>query len=208
MTTIDLLRRYHRSQTNMIKVLRYRGYTVPDGPSPDDFCSRYSQMHLSALKKDLFMDYQTISSSHLPKILVVWLNEPKLGANIRDLYDLLKDAKRALVVVDESVTPQARETIKSLHITEKIFIDVWTLDETMIFVPDHELVPKHRICSTQEKILVFDAYGLKNGSKIPRIKTDDIMVRYLGACKDQLLEITRPSETHSGQFDLTYRLVQ
>ena len=208
------LRKYHISRMNMIKTLRFRGHPLPEGLydiSQEDFEEKYEdEANLQGVKEKMSEELIIEGTGQRQKILVIWLVDRKLGANVRDVKNKISEekAQHAIVVADEGITHQARDTIRRLRTTEKIFIDVWTLDETMIFVPDHSLVPGHRICSARERRQIFETYGLKaKERKVPHIRTDDIMVRYLGASKGHLIELRRPSETNPGQTDLSYRLV-
>lgn len=69
----------------------------------------------------------------------------------------------------------------------------------------HELVPDHVILSESEvsKVLKKIEAHLE---QLPKIKTDDPVVKSIGAKAGDVLEITRKSAT-AGKF-VTYRLVQ
>ncbi len=145
-------------------------------------------------------------------IVIKWAIEKKLGGGIRDIVNIMqrKNIKRAIIVVDEGITSTCKEILSNVRKTLRIIIDIWLLKESLIFAPDHVLVPKHRICSINEKKNVLKAYGIsvkRSKEKLPRIKTDDVMVKYLGASSKQLIEIERPSETDISCTILTYRLV-
>lgn len=194
----------------MIKTLRYRGYDISEtfDNSRDDFESMYGNLSLAEVKKCMSQEFIIDATDELPKILVVWLVDRKLGANTRDIKDALElhGSQHALVVADEGVTPQAKETLRALRATKKIYISVWTLPETMIFTPDHEYVPAHRVCTARERRKILTDYG-SSKDKLPQIQHSDIMIRYLGATKNQLIEIKRPCETYPGQFTIYYRIV-
>jgi len=206
----EILRRFYISRTNMIKTLIYRGYTISNCEMTfEEFVKTHRNKDVSDMKKSMSKG-MIFKDSKLPSIIVLWISERKLGANVRDVVDVLekKNASHALVVADEGVTPQAKETLRLLRTTKKIFIDVWTIRESMIFTPDHVLVPPHRICSVQEKKKIYTCYGLQSKEvKIPKIRHDDVMIKYLGASKGQLIEIIRPSETNATKKIISYRVV-
>jgi DNA-directed RNA polymerase subunit H (RpoH/RPB5) len=141
-------------------------------------------------------------------IMIGWYLEHRLGVGIRDTVDDManKNIKKALIVADGGMTSGCKDILKNLKIVKKITIDIMTLKESMIFVPDHVLVPQHRICTVKEKKDLFKSYGLKWKS-LPHIKSDDIMVKYLGASKSQLIEIIRKSDSDPDLYILTYRIV-
>jgi len=58
----------------------------------------------------------------------------------------------------------------------------------------HELVPKHRVLSEEEKEEVLKRYNAKL-MDLPRILVSDPVVRRLGAKPGDVIEITRKSPT-------------
>lgn len=69
----------------------------------------------------------------------------------------------------------------------------------------HSNVPKHEILSDSEIEDIFAEveYEIK---QLPKIKSDDPVVKAIGAKKGDILKITRESQT-AGTF-ITYRLVE
>ena len=74
-----------------------------------------------------------------------------------------------------------------------------------INIQDHMLVPKHEIMSEDEISEEFSDvdYDFKN---LPKIKSDDPVVKTIGAKSGNVLRITRESQT-AGVF-VTYRIVE
>ncbi len=69
----------------------------------------------------------------------------------------------------------------------------------------HSNVPKHEILSDSEISNIFKdvEYEIK---QLPKIKSDDPVVKAIGAKRGDILKITRESQT-AGTF-ITYRLVE
>jgi DNA-directed RNA polymerases I, II, and III subunit RPABC1 len=200
-------REYFLSYENMLKVVEYRGIKVEDKyhKTQEEFFEEYKDCEsVEEIKERL--SYLVFGKED--KILLCWFKERKLGPSIRIVVEYMQNenVKKALVVVDEGVTPGSKEILKNLKICEKIIIDVWTLKESMIFVPDHIYVPTHRICSVREKKNLFKNYGLMK-KNLPYITSDDIMVKYLGASKGQLIQILRVSDTNPECRIVSFRIV-
>ena len=72
-------------------------------------------------------------------------------------------------------------------------------------IQNHMLVPKHEIMSEDEISEEFSDvdYDYKN---LPKIKSDDPVVKTIGAVAGNVLRITRESQT-AGVF-VTYRIVE
>jgi len=69
---------------------------------------------------------------------------------------------------------------------------------------DHELVPTHVILSESDVEKIFKDLDFEQ-EQLPKIKSDDPVVKSIDAKKGDVLEITRRSPT-AGTF-VTYRLV-
>ena len=70
---------------------------------------------------------------------------------------------------------------------------------------EHELVPTHVILSESDIKKVFKDLDFEQ-EQLPKIKSDDPVVKAIEANKGDILEITRESPT-AGKF-ITYRLVE
>ena len=77
-----------------------------------------------------------------------------------------------------------------------------TLNKKIIL--EHELVPKHEILEDSEVELLLKKYGIKK-ENLPKILSDDPVVKAIGAKEGQVLKITRRSPT-AGKSNY-YRLV-
>ncbi len=201
------LRCLYMSWVNIIKIMRYRGYIIPKDfdLTLEEFTETYGDKSLKSIKE--YMSDELLFEHNGVTLMAVWV-EKNLGTNVQDVYEMMikKGATKALVVVETKVTSQASNILGMLRTTKRIFIDVWTMKESMIFVPDHKLVPKHRICSVKEKKRVLQQYGCRP-NEIPQIGKNDVMVKYLGAAKGQLIEIIRQTDADSKFYIKTWRCV-
>ena len=137
-----------------------------------NFSERYKDKKLSEIKREM--------SFIKENVMVIWLEESKLGTNIHDVFDkILKNkCSEVLIIADERTTSHVHLYINELKNTTRINITVWTLNETVIFAPDHELVPKHEICSEEEYRNVLSDYGI-SPKQLPKINHEDVISRYL-----------------------------
>jgi DNA-directed RNA polymerase subunit H (RpoH/RPB5) len=203
----DYLRCYHISRENALDILRFRNYNISDdyNMTREEFCEMYENMDISDIKADISNTFEKGKE----KTLITWHSEPKLGVTVRDTVKYMEenDINKAIIIVDVAVTSNCKDILKNVKITKGIIIDVWTLQESMIFSPDHMKVDPHRLLSTREKIDIMKIYG-KDKTKYPIMKPDDIMVRYLGAVKGQMVEVMKTSDTNPDYQILEYRYVR
>jgi len=69
---------------------------------------------------------------------------------------------------------------------------------------EHELVPLHEVLPEEEVSLILKKYGIAK-EQLPKILSDDPVVKAIGAKEGQVLKITRKSPTvHESIY---YRLV-
>lgn len=220
-------RSYYISYINMIKTAKYRGYDLPENVDCaldiEGFIEIYGKSSVNDMKKaisKIIFDTININYQHIinpkgdanVKMALIWHSEYKMGIGIRDVINKLEEmeVKKAMIVVDGGITPGCREILGNIRKTKSIIVDIWTLDESMLFVPDHVLVPHHEICSMSKKREVLKSYGIKLVDarvKLPNIKHNSTMVKYLGAKKGQLIKIIRPCETDPDSMMETYRIV-
>lgn len=199
-----------RSRETLLEILEDRKYAVDPELHLElqEFVDWVGQDDEKDVKEAMRLEMERPSKTKTPeKIIVLWWPVPKLATDIKNIYKEMVDESipNAIVVVDESTTPHCMAMAKRLR-SSKIYIDIYTLAETQINITKHVLVPKHEICSTAEKKKLMKDYSLTS-DQLPRIKLTDPVVKHLGAKRDQLLRITRESDTQPGNFAVTYRLV-
>lgn len=205
----DNIERLWKSRKTILQILEDRGYPIDKSLhlDLDEFVDWVGDDDEKDVKKAMTLELEKNHLKTTKKILVIWWHEPKLGTDIKNIYTEMqeKEVKDAIVIVEDAATPHCTATIRSLKNTG-YYIDVYTLQETLINVTKHCLVPKHEICTPQQKKVLFIKYSL-NEEKIPWIRSTDPQIRHLGATKKQLIRITRESETQPGNYYISYRLV-
>lgn len=206
----DELYKCFESRSNIVKLLNYRNYkfTDPKGDIEfDEFKNIYNDNEIVDVKKSMSDDLTIINNENESEnCFIQWISDTKLNADkINELVLQISDVntKTIIIISDYKPTPNAIDAVKLLKIVDNIKIDIWDFNQTQIFAPEHEYVPKHRICTNLEKTKLFNVYG----DDIPKINLNDIMVKYLAAVKGNLIEIIRPSETVKNKSDCTYRIV-
>src|SRR5580698_10501353 len=208
----ETLRKYHLSRKNVLKIARYMGYHISDeyDMTLEEFSEKYEEFTLLDMKEDMKMEFDA-EETGINSLILKWHLQYKLGVSVAETAEYMENnnLKKAIIVADGGLTSIAgcNDILLNLKVTKGLCISVWRLDESLIFVPDHILVPQHRICSHKEKQSLFKAYGLKNKNDLPNIKKDDIMVRYLNASKGHLIETLEICVSNSDLFIRNYSLV-
>lgn len=116
-----------------------------------------------------------------------------------------KELKNGIIVCNKGLSNNAEKLLKQINLSsDDFFLEFFKFDDLLINISKHELVPKHELCSEEEKRLVLKKYRAKE-TQLPKILQTDPMARYLGARKGELVKINRDSET-AGQY-IVYRIV-
>lgn len=204
-------RKYHLSRENALKTLHLRGYNIPDHfkMTLDEFKETFEDCETTTELKDK-MSEGMIFEDGGPKIMIAWITKDKASTAL-EISNLLEreNVSHALIYTDFALAKSSTDAIARVMRIAKKRVDVWDLNESLIFAPDHHLVPTHRICSTKSQTKIFKKYGLSPNDKgFPIIKSTDPMVKYLGAVKGQLIEIERTSYANPNQKVLSYRFVE
>ncbi|EQB60334.1 dna-directed rna polymerase 2 [Vairimorpha apis BRL 01] len=84
-------------------------------------------------------------------------------------------------------------------------IEIFKDEELMFNITKHELVPKHRIISEDEKQQLFVKLKI-SAEQMPKILKRDPVCRYLGAESGDVVEILRNSRTAG--VSVYYKIVE
>ena len=142
------------------------------------------------------------------KILVYFVNTP-VQISVNDITTFAriirdKEVGNGIIISFKALQTSAEKIIREINIDDNYNIEYFNIDELIVNISKHVLVPKHANVTEDEKKKVLAQYRAKE-SQLPKILMSDPMARYLGARKGHLVRIERKSQT-AGQY-IMYRLV-
>lgn len=108
-----------------------------------------------------------------------------------------------IIIANKGLNTSAEKLLKDINIDEKYHLEYFHVEDLMVNISKHVLVPKHELCDEEEKQMVLRKYRAKE-QQLPKILVSDPMAKYLGARKGNLVKITRDSTT-AGEY-VVYRL--
>jgi len=209
-----------RVHKTILKMLRSRGYGVPDrhiNMTYKEFVKQYGdeehdgegtktgRMRRGQLRERLHTKANLQDNENV-KINVEFSTENKVGVEpIRSISKFMQDEgfQRSILVVQAGgLTPFARSALQMVE--EQFKIEHFKESELLVDITEHELVPKHVVLQNAEKLELLARYKLKE-SQLPRLQVNDPVARYFGLVRGQVVKIIRPSET-AGRY-VTYRIV-
>lgn len=194
----------YRIRKTCLKMLKKRGYIVDEQAlemSVDEFRQRYSD---TPARESLTI---LVEKAHDPtdQLFVFFPKDEKVGIKPIITYCQRMEeekAMRAIVVVQENLTPHAKQGLKEM-VQKGYRIEYFRDAELLVDITEHELVPEHILLTPEEKKQLLARYRLKP-SQLPRIQIQDPVARYLGLSQGNVVKIVRPSET-AGRY-ITYRI--
>jgi len=157
------------------------------------------------LKQEKTMIVYEMSGSPIHKIVIFFIFETKVSVKkmkeIKDIIEKDEGYTHMIIVYKNNITSFAKQFIST---NLNIHVQVFSENELSFNVTKHELVPKHEILTTGEKLAVLKKYKCES-TKFPTMLSSDPVSRYYGLKPGTMVKITRPSPT-SGEYTL-YRLV-
>ena len=106
-------------------------------------------------------------------------------------------------IIITSSTKLSEQAKKQIGNSKELTIEIFNLNELVVNITEHELVPNHTLLSKKDKKLLLERYKIKD-SQLPKILVSDPIARYLGLKRGDVVKITRKSET-AGRY-ITYRI--
>lgn len=194
-----------KSRKTIFELLSDRGYSEISQPTMtrEEFQEWAGSKSISEIKQQMTLE----AKGSRGIVLVYWPESPKLTSHeCTNLVFMMRtrNIDHAIVIIEDSVTHHTKNTLR-MGKQDGLLIEVFTLQEMQFNVSHHKWVPKHQICSPEEKKKIMKTYAADR-HQIPNIKTSDAMARYLGIRKGQMVRIIRDSDVMEGEKTISYRL--
>jgi len=201
------------SRKTILEMMLLRGYKT-------DKYSNYSSKELDIMLKnmdkkinynnmplDMTFDQNDNDKQCVLKYIISRVRVANLKTLITELieYEVVKPNDDIIFIVKDKINnlDSFYNLFNSFLQTNKIFIQIFSIDNLIRNITNHELVPKMRIVSETEKEDIKKKYNIENNSNLPLILKSDPAAMFYGIKSGDFVEITRTSET-SGIY-IAYR---
>ena len=217
---IDEITRAFRVRKTVLEMLGDRGFAVEPEETAQTleefkaaFCGEsgnldYGRLKIEKTRREPVPEGESRDPRKGPRIVVFFPSEPKLGVSqVKRCYDEMIADKiySAIVVMREGITSFARTTFARLAAeATPCAVQMFAMQELLVNVTHHTLVPRHILLTPAEKDAVLKRYKVKE-ARLPRILVSDPVAKYYGLARGDVVKIIRNSET-AGRY-VTYRLV-
>ena len=210
---MSFLNKLTQSRKTILEMMQLRDYDIE---KYNNYSSKELDIMLKNMDKklnynnmplDMIFDHSTSDKQCILKYIISRVRVSNLKTLITELieYDIVKSNDTIIFIVKDKINnlDSFYSLFNSFLESNKIFIQIFSIDNLIRNITKHELVPKMRIISNDEIEIVKKKYNIENNSNIPLILKSDPVAMFYGVKSGDFVEITRTSET-SGRY-ICYR---
>ena len=136
------------------------------------------------------------------RIRIFYFNQQQLKKHLKS-YTFEEDTVGVHIIVNsEKLNHATAKVLQEAYKLAKIKCQLFNLNEVLINISKHVLVPRHDLLTKEDEQRVLAQY-MSTKTQLPWILRSDPMARYIGLEPGQIVMITTPSLT-SGQY-VSYR---
>jgi DNA-directed RNA polymerase subunit H len=199
-----LISKIYKSRNIILNILKSRGFNVDDW---SDFSVTEVQAMFNNKELDMLLENPTTKK----KVYVKYhLSGTKGGTSMSRLgtshiYDYVDDlfdiedvltSNDDLIIISKDKTNQTiKDLIEQLFIKDKKFVNIYNFHDYLFNVLEHEMQPKFRILSEEEKQKIMKQYNIIKDKEFPDISRFDPVSQAIGVRPGEVMEITRSSPT-------------
>jgi DNA-directed RNA polymerases I, II, and III subunit RPABC1 len=184
----------YKSRNTVLELLRRQGFDISQYEEQS-----MSEVHTMFQAKQMDMLLQKSNKKTYVKYhLAKTLRTVNIYEYIDDLYNLEQILNKTdnfiIIIKDEPNEPLVKE-LKNIWEKDNIFITVFNINRLQFNVLENNLVPPHRILSSEESANIRDKYNIINDKQFPDISRFSPVSMAIGIRPGDLCEIIRPSKT-------------
>lgn len=183
-----------KSRNIMLDLLHTQGYDISKYEEPS-----ISEVHsmFQAKQMDMLLE-KSNKKAYVKYHLAKTLRTVNIYEYIDDLFNLeqILEKKDDLIIIikDEPNEPLIKE-LKNIWEKDGIFITVFNIERLQFNILDNEMVPPHRILSTEDSNEIRKKYNITDDSQFPDISRFSPVSMAIAMRPGELCEITRSSKT-------------
>ena len=198
----DDLSRLFKVWKTLKKMMEVRGYEKDN--EKIDYDDWISKIRKEKIMKGIFRKKDVIDPNK--KIILYYQYFPDQKVNtdyIKQYLNLMKETKvnSGIIIISGKLSQQAKQKLQEIN--QELQVEIFTVNELVVNITEHELVPKHILLSKEDKEILLKRYKIKE-NQLPKILVTDPVARFLGLKRGDVVKIIRNSET-AGRY-ITYRI--
>ena len=188
------------------KMMEIRGYEKDKDKENIDYDDWISKIRKEKIMKGIFRKKDVNDPNK--KIILYYQYFPDQKVNtvyINEFLELMREIKvnSGIIIISGKLSQQAKQRVQEIN--KELQVEIFTVNELVVNITEHELVPKHILLSKEDKDILLKRYKIKE-NQLPKILVTDPVARFLGLKRGDVVKIIRVSET-AGRY-ITYRIAQ
>ena len=217
-TLLKVVDTLYRSRSILLEMLEQRGFNTEEYQhfTKDDISTMMNQnknqdsIHPGSL--DILLEKSDKSKIYVKYKLEKFKQVNKLDKQLTEIYsDVLDKSKDTLILIyiDRVEFKASKDNKVELYVNEKwssnkYFIQIFGLENFLFNPTKHIIIPEHRIMDKSEIKIMMEKNNINDISKLPTIRREDPVAKFIGMRPGDICEITILSP-HSGSYK-KYRL--
>lgn len=191
-----IISKIYKQRTNLIDILRERGYDVSDY---DDF----SINHVAVLYQHDQLDLLLKNKEGKQIFVKHYLDKKSLRS--KTIYELLDDLFRdneilnknddLLIITLDDPNDTITNILNTIWEMHEVYISIVSIKRLLFNILKHEHVPKHEILSEEDTVQLYEHYNINEPSQLPQISRYDPVAVAIGLRPKQICKITRKSKS-------------
>jgi len=128
-------------------------------------------------------------ASNTRKLVVLFASGEVGKPDVHPLLSTLEEAQatEGILVVSKKITTGAVKEVKRHPVPIHVFMHT----ELVFDIMTHDDCPQYEVVPVEQHPAIFAAFA--SADKLPRLKKDDPVARYMGLQKDAIVKVTYPS---------------
>lgn len=128
-------------------------------------------------------------ASNTRKLVVLFASGEVGKPDVHPLLAALEEAQatEGIIVVPKKITTGAVKEVKRHPVPIHVFMH----SELVFDIMSHDDCPQYEVVPVEQHPLIFSAFA--SADKLPRLRKDDPVARYMGLQKDTIVKVTYPS---------------
>tara|TARA_Y100001958_G_scaffold319_1_gene221 strand:- start:7832 stop:8458 length:627 start_codon:yes stop_codon:yes gene_type:complete len=196
MSQSSQLSQIFKSRENILLQLEKQGYNVSNysGSSMGEVNAMFQAKQMDMLLKKDDDGKNVYVKYHLAKAI----RHNNLYEYIEDLFQLeevLTKKDELIIIVKDEPNEPIIKTVKHIWQQEGILITLYNIKRLQFNILDHELVPPHRVLTTEEAAEIRQKFNIKNNEQMPGISRFSPISLAIGIRPGDICEILRKSKS-------------
>lgn len=185
-----------KSRENILLQLEKQGYNVSNyaGSSMGEVNAMFQAKQMDMLLKKDEDGKNVYVKYHLAKAI----RHNNLYEYIEDLFQLeevLTKKDELIIIVKDEPNDPIIKTVKHIWQQEGILITLYNIKRLQFNILDHELVPPHRVLTSEEAAEVRQKFNIKSNDQMPGISRFSPISLAIGIRPGDICEILRKSKS-------------